>query len=239
MAAAPAPLPAADHLVEPRRPGRPRKTDTGSARRSELIQIAARSFRQKGFAATTTRDIAAASGMQSGSPFYHFKSKNALLHAVMQEGMELALQGQKRALARLPHSSSAHQRLHALVLHHLHVLLDEGNDFIAVMVTEQRALLPEHRMAIREVRDRYEQAWRDVLAELENQAQLHAPASVTRLALFGSLHGTLNWYHAGQRLSLPELAGHLLAIFVKPPEAASDAALTCATSSTLRRPARP
>lgn len=208
---------------EARRRGRPRKTHAGSARRDELLQIAARSFRQKGFDATTTRDIAAASGMQSGSPFYHFKSKNALLHAVMQEGMELALQGQERALARLPTSSSAWERLHALVLHHLHVLLDEGNDFIAVMVTEQRALLPEHRQAIRAIRDHYEQVWRDVLAELESQDLLRAPASITRLALFGSLHGSLNWYHPDQKLALPELATHFLAIFVQAPEASASA----------------
>jgi AcrR family transcriptional regulator len=71
----------------PKRPrGRPRKTvderDDGN-RRHELLSAAAQLFRRKGFAATTTRDIAAAAGMQSGSPFYHFKSKDALLFAVM------------------------------------------------------------------------------------------------------------------------------------------------------------
>ncbi|RZL54299.1 MAG: TetR/AcrR family transcriptional regulator, partial [Variovorax sp.] len=71
--------------------GRPRKTegerDDGNRRR-ELIEGAARLFRQQGFSATTTRDIAAAAGMQSGSPFYHFESKEALLAAVMLEGMQ-------------------------------------------------------------------------------------------------------------------------------------------------------
>jgi AcrR family transcriptional regulator len=55
--------------------GRPRKTaeelDDGNRRR-ELLHSAARLFRRKGFHATSTRDIAAAAGMQSGSPFYHF-----------------------------------------------------------------------------------------------------------------------------------------------------------------------
>jgi TetR/AcrR family transcriptional regulator, cholesterol catabolism regulator len=61
-----------------RRPrGRPRKTpdelDDGN-RRQKLLRVAARLFRRQGFAATTTRDIAAAAGMRSGSPFYHFES---------------------------------------------------------------------------------------------------------------------------------------------------------------------
>ena len=195
----------------------PGKTAEGSNRRQELIEVAARCFREKGFDATTTRDIAAASGMQSGSPFYHFKSKNELLFAVMQTGMERALRTQEHTLSTLPRDTNARDRLHALVHHHLQVLLmSPGNDFIAVMVTEQRALLPEHRHGIREQRDRYEQVWREVLAELEQQELLHAPASITRLALFGSLHGTLNWYDSAQKLSLAALATHLMAIFVRP-----------------------
>ena len=72
----------------PRRPrGRPRKPpealDEGN-RRQKLLRVAARLFRRKGFDATTTRDIAAAAGMRSGSPFYHFESKAALLCAVVR-----------------------------------------------------------------------------------------------------------------------------------------------------------
>ncbi|MEI6662513.1 MAG: TetR family transcriptional regulator, partial [Comamonadaceae bacterium] len=55
--------------AEAKRPrGRPRKTaedrDDGN-RRAALLQAAAALFRSKGFAATTTRDIAAAVGMHS------------------------------------------------------------------------------------------------------------------------------------------------------------------------------
>jgi AcrR family transcriptional regulator len=80
-----------DHVaLAPKRPrGRPRKTlderDDGN-RRVHLVRAAAKLFRKKGFDATSTRDIAAAVGMQSGSPFYHFKSKGELLFAVMEEG---------------------------------------------------------------------------------------------------------------------------------------------------------
>src|SRR6202008_2696942 len=82
--------------------GRPRKTvderDDGNRRRA-LILGAAKLVRRKGFRATSTRDIAAAAGMQSGSPFYHFKSKQALLFAVMEEGMRSAIERQAEALA--------------------------------------------------------------------------------------------------------------------------------------------
>lgn len=201
--------------------GRPRKkAGESSARRNELLQIAARSFRLKGFDATTTRDIASESGIQSGSPFYHFKTKNELLFTVVKEGMESALQSQELALSHLPAQASAQQTLSALVLHHLHLLLDPGNDFVAVMLTEQRSLLAEQRRTIKRMLERYQQIWREVLDKLEQQGMLHAPASVTRLALFGSLHGCLGWYDNQGQLSLSELAAHYMNIFVRRPGAA-------------------
>ena len=39
--------------------------------------------------------------MHSGSPFYHFESKRALLYMVMQEGMAHAMASQRAALAQL------------------------------------------------------------------------------------------------------------------------------------------
>ncbi len=62
-------------MPERRSRGRPRKSadapDDGN-RRQALLQAAAQLFRQQGFAATRTRDIAAAAGMQSGSPFFYY-----------------------------------------------------------------------------------------------------------------------------------------------------------------------
>ena len=94
-------MPARIPLAAKRPRGRPRKTreelDDGNRRR-EVLHSAARLFRKKGFHATSTRDIAAAAGMQSGSPVYHFESKGALLFAVMEEGMRNAIDRQQLAL---------------------------------------------------------------------------------------------------------------------------------------------
>src|ERR1700761_3357624 len=106
-AAASAALPSAN--TKPRR-GRPRKGESVEGRRGALIAAAAHHFRDKGFDATTTRDIAGAIGMQSGSPFYHFKSKNALLFAVMEEGMVAAQRSQDAVLAALPAGISAREQ---------------------------------------------------------------------------------------------------------------------------------
>ena len=52
--------------------------------RGRLLSAAAQLFREKGFDRTTVRDIAAAVGIQSGSIFHHFKSKEDILYSVME-----------------------------------------------------------------------------------------------------------------------------------------------------------
>lgn len=52
-------------------------TDPDSAR-GKLLQTAAHLFRNKGFERTTVRDLASAVGIQSGSIFHHFKSKDEI-----------------------------------------------------------------------------------------------------------------------------------------------------------------
>jgi AcrR family transcriptional regulator len=50
----------------------------GSGRRADLVQVAGDLFAQKGYRATSVRDIADAAGIQSGSLYHHFKSKDSI-----------------------------------------------------------------------------------------------------------------------------------------------------------------
>lgn len=177
--------------------GRPRKTaderDDGN-RRQDLLRAAAHLFRQQGYAATATRDIAAAAGMRSGSPFYHFDSKQALLAAVMLEGMLRALRHQTERLA--PADAPASERLRALVRSHFDVLLGPDSDFIPVMLYEWRSLTPAQRADVHALRQRYEAAWLPVLQALHASGALRGDPSLARLMIFGALNWSVQWYEA-------------------------------------------
>ena len=58
-------------------------TQEEKTRRAELIAAASRLFKEQGYERTTVRDLAQAVGMQSGSLFYHFRTKEEMLVAVM------------------------------------------------------------------------------------------------------------------------------------------------------------
>jgi AcrR family transcriptional regulator len=209
----PQPLPPAEPLRRPR--GRPRKApdaiDEGN-RRQELLRVAARLFRHKGFAATTTRDIAAAAGMQSGSPFYHFDSKAALLFAVMEQGMRTALHSQALAVAAATADSEA--LLRKLVRTHFDVLLGPGSDFIPVMLYEWRSLTPAQRAAIATLQRDYEAAWAQVLDKLCAAGRIRAEPRWARLMVLGALNWSVQWYKPKPGASLDELTDQAMRLFL-------------------------
>lgn len=218
-ARADAPTPAAPAVAVTRRPrGRPRKTaderDDGNRRR-ELVAVAARLFRRKGFDATSTRDIAAAVGMHSGSPFYHFKSKLDLLHAVMEEGMRGAITQQAQALATAGvEALDAPALLAVLVRNHFAVLLGPHSDFIPVMLYESRAISARQRKLLAELQGTYEAAWIPVLERLHADGRLRADVKLARLLLFGALNWSVQWYDRRKGASLDELTQAAMALFV-------------------------
>jgi len=204
-----------------RRPrGRPRKTpderDEGN-RRQELLHHAARLFRRQGYAATTTRDIAAAAGMRAGSPFYHFENKAALLFAVMEQGMRAALQSQAAALQAVPALAEPETVLRMLVRAHFDVLLGPGSDFIPVMLYEWRSLTPAQRAGISRLQRDYEAVWAEVLQALAAAGRIRADAGVARLMMLGALNWSVQWYKPRRGASLDGLTENAMRLFLPLP----------------------
>lgn len=106
------------------------------ARRVERVRIVGSQLRLRGFHETSCRDIAAAAGMQPGSLLYFFESKEAMLHAVMKDGMAQATTSQDAALGGLAPRTNSMERLRELMRNHLQILVVPGSDFIPVMLYE-------------------------------------------------------------------------------------------------------
>src|SRR2546423_9541681 len=91
--------------------------------------------------------------MHAGSPFYHFKSKGQLLHAVMEEGMQSAIVRQAAVLADT--RGDAATLLRRLIRNHLETLHGPGRDFIPVMLYESRSLAARPPAGIAQLQRHY------------------------------------------------------------------------------------
>ncbi|WP_307810883.1 TetR/AcrR family transcriptional regulator [Tomitella cavernea] len=61
---------------------------TRSERRSELLEIAAGLFADRGMKSTTVRDIADSAGILSGSLYHHFDSKESIVDEILAEFLD-------------------------------------------------------------------------------------------------------------------------------------------------------
>jgi AcrR family transcriptional regulator len=220
--------------------GRPHKSASDralNARRVELLRQAARLFRAQGYAASTTREIAEAAGMQNGSPFYYFKSKGALLCEVMRDGMERALRSQEHALRALDSDTAPRTQLQVLIRQHLEVCVGADADFIPVMLLEWRALSPVQRARVTAQKDQYEGIWMPVLTALHASGALQVEPHIARLYIFGALNWAVRWFDPSGRLTLDDMAEQAVHLFLREdgPVDPSDKARRLATGRHPRR----
>lgn len=183
-------------------------------RRDALLRVCARLFREKGFDGTTIRDISKAAGMHSGSPFYHFATKQAMLVAVMEQGLS---EGLKRIEAVMALRLAPHERLERMIRAHLETICAAGNDFIPVLLYDWRSVTPGNRRRIIALRDRYDALWQNVVDELTAARLIGGDAHLARLLILGAVNWSAKWYRPEGPASLDDIARAAAELFVSAP----------------------
>ncbi|CAE6913864.1 Acyclic terpenes utilization regulator AtuR, TetR family [Pseudomonas marincola] len=187
-------------------------TDPESAR-GKLLQMAAHLFRSKGFDRTTVRDLAGAVGIQSGSIFHHFKSKDEILRSVMEETIRYNTALMRDALGQ---AANTRERMLALIRCELQSIMGGTGEAMAVLVYEWRSLSDDGQQFILALRDEYEQIWLDVLEEARVQGEFSGDPFIIRRFLTGALSWTNTWFRSEGPMSLDQLAEQALTLVIKP-----------------------
>ncbi|OXR97522.1 TetR family transcriptional regulator [Pseudomonas aeruginosa] len=186
-------------------------TDPESAR-GKLLQTAAHLFRSKGYERTTVRDLASAVGIQSGSIFHHFKSKDEILRSVMEETI---LYNTALMRAALADAEDLRERVLGLIRCELQSIMGGTGEAMAVLVYEWRSLSAEGQAYILGLRDIYEQMWLDVLGEARLAGYCQSDPFILRRFLTGALSWTTTWFRPEGPMSLDQLAEEALALVIK------------------------
>ncbi len=186
-------------------------TDPDSAR-GKLLQTAAHLFRSKGYERTTVRDLAGAVGIQSGSIFHHFKSKDEILRSVMEETIRYNTALMHAALAE---TDSVRGRVLALIRCELQSIMGGTGEAMAVLVYEWRSLSDEGQAYILDLRDTYEQIWLKVLGEAKSAGYFNGDPFIQRRFLTGALCWTNTWFRPEGPMTLDQLAEEALSLVIK------------------------
>ena len=150
--------------------------------------------------------------MHSGSLFCHFKSKDALLYEMMQEGLRSALARQTTVLLA---KHDAATTLQQLIRSHLDTLLGPNSDFMHAVLYESRSLNTQQRNVITKLQGDYEAAWTPVLQELSLTGCLQAEMPLARHLIFGGLNWSVQWFDAKKGASLDDLTDAAMVLFIR------------------------
>lgn len=178
---------------------------TQLTRRQQIENTASDLFRERGYAATSVRDIARALDMQGASLYAHVASKEDVLWSIVTRAAD-RFDTAIRSIAADTATPATH-RLAAMIAAHIGVVTDDlGN--AASFLYEWRFLSDGRREAVAERRHRYEAMFRGLIEEgIAGQefARGTEPQLAARLIL-SALNGIATWYHPDGALTPTEIA---------------------------------
>jgi AcrR family transcriptional regulator len=148
---------------------------------------------EHGFEAMSLRQLAAEVGLQPGSLYRYFDTKQALLFEIVRDHMDDLMQKLSGALASLEDPAD---RLTAFCAFHLRYHMSRRMQ-VFIANSELRSFSPQNRAAVVALRARYERVLEDILEEGWAAGQFRVmDVKVTAFALIAMLTGICQWYRA-------------------------------------------
>ena len=169
-----------------------------SERREQILAIAAELFAERGFAATTVREIADAAGILSGSLYHHFDSKEAMVEELLRDFSEEIMGAYQAEIASGADPVSVLRNL---------VRIAFGSIFTrwataSVMVNEYNLLVSYPRFAfVQEVSEATEDLWVSVIERGMASGMFRAdlePRTIYRF-LRDTIWVSVRWYRPDGR----------------------------------------
>ncbi|GAC1634576.1 MAG: TetR/AcrR family transcriptional regulator [Nevskia sp.] len=163
--------------------------------RGYILKAAAKLFRNQGYVATTLRQIAESAGIQAGSVYYHFRSKDEILLEILDTGIDEVQKSVDSRLEALPKNASSRQKIAACIEGHLSGLLLHG-DFTSASIRTYGQLPANLKRRHQERRRSYSEFWDSLLIEASDRGEikLGVDLHLARLVLLGAVNWTVEWY---------------------------------------------
>lgn len=186
---------------------------SASDRRAEILRLAADLFAERGFKATTVRDIAEAAGVLSGSLYHHFDSKESIVEELLREYVDELLAEYRRILGEGGAPRDVLSRLADSVF----ASFADRRAAITVWQNERQNL--EHRPGfayLSAAEAEVERLWTEVIRDGIKAGEFRENLD-PRLAyrfMRDSVWMAVHWYRADGPLTSKQLADHYLAIML-------------------------
>ncbi|WP_308418511.1 TetR/AcrR family transcriptional regulator [Mangrovimonas yunxiaonensis] len=179
-------------------------------RKSEIIQTAAKLFKEKGYSAVTMRDIAAEMGIKAASLYNHITSKQEILKEIiisLAETFTLGLQDIQKS------DSSSIKKLQDIV--RLHVSIASQNTYEMASLNNDWMHLEEKLKYYLELRLNYEAEFRNIIAQgVKNNEIVNGNVEVMLFSILSTLRSLYLWIPKKEELNVENLSEQLSQVLI-------------------------
>jgi TetR/AcrR family transcriptional regulator, cholesterol catabolism regulator len=189
-------------------------TDKGesSARREQILNVAAQIFSEQGVMRTTVRDIATACGILSGSLYHHFASKDEIVDSIVTSSWRDLIASIEPIVAEEKDPGALVKRLIDV---NLRVAM--RNRRAVIILQQDWHYLAESFAHIEEFRQQVDGIWIDALRRGVEAGVFHK--DLDPVVVYHSILGSLNWIHTWYKpdgpLSIDQISDMQVNIFFR------------------------
>ena len=180
-----------------------------ASKKDIILQKAAAMFREKGFAATSMRDLAESVGIEAASLYNHIRSKNEILEAIcfnvanrFNENLETI---------EASHENSI-QRLETLLRFHIRQMVDNYEE-VYVSDREWKHLEEPYLSNFQNQRRSYRKRFANIIEDgIQKKEIKKIDASTAVLIILHAISGIESWHRSKEKINGEELENNMVVI---------------------------
>jgi len=181
-----------------------------SKTKDQIVAVAQKMFRKRGYAAASMREIAGEVGVEPASIYSHFKSKDDILKYICFKIADEFFEAQEPVLNSV---SNPVEKLKRMIAGHIGVIM-HNLDAATVFFIEWSFMRDADLKAFIKLRERYEKGFRDVIQEGITSGDFRMmDVNFTVRLLFSVMNGIHEWYKPSGNVS-PDEVGEKMSQFV-------------------------
>lgn len=179
-------------------------TDSPKPRRAQIHDVASRLFSERGYHATSMRELAGALGMQGGSLYAHISGKEDLLIEIVNGASR---QFDQALFSLRDVDLPADAKLREAMHRHIQVVAD-NMESATVFFHEWKHLSPESYQRVTGWRDSIDGFYRELITQGIQDGIFRRDLDVRMTAnlILSAVNWTYTWYHTGGKLTPRDIA---------------------------------
>lgn len=172
------------------------------SKREIILEISSVLFSEKGYTATSMRDIAKGVGMEAASLYNHIRSKQEILEVLLMRGAEAYIQGMVKVDAIY---TSPLEKVQKLIGLHIQIALEHPH-IISLMTQEWRHLQGATKKQFIQQRKQYEKRLKELIIEgIEKKEFRNVNPDIALFSLLSTMRWFYAWYSKKNKMNTKEL----------------------------------